>query len=218
MSMFRDGGSYITLFKRHNLENMKGVIHVGAWDLHENDWYIPMCGSNVVWVEANPFSYEHVSKPKAETAGQKIYHFAACNVNDVNVNLYIPKDAIGVRITDGRSDCSSLAKNTAVGEGVPVAVPAKTLDKMVDDEDLDINNYDFLNIDTEGAELLVLEGFKNNLDKMKYVVVEITKNDRFNTNCSFETLNNYLTNKGFELKEVSDLIGGDWGDAFYVKK
>ena len=101
----------------------------------------------------------------------------------------------------------------------PIVVKTKTLDTLFTEENLNITRYDFLNIVTEGAELLVLKGFENNLDSIKYLTVEITKTDRFNTNCSFDSLNEYLTDKGFELKEISKLYGGeDWGDAFYIRK
>ena len=210
MSLFDNDGSYIELLKKHNCGPIKGIVHVGAWDMYENKWYLPMVGENVVWVEANPHTYSTMSKPAADKVNQKCYSFAACNIDDQNVHLYIP-------YAPTRGDCSSLAKKTALGEGTPIVVKTKTLDTLFKEENLDINNYDFLNVDTEGAELLTLQGFEGNLDKIKYLVVEITKKDRFNTGCSFETLDKYLTEKGFVLKEMSILYDDDWGDAFYIR-
>ena len=91
------------------------------------------------------------------------------------------------------------------------------MDTLFNDEQLDCTNYNFLNVDTEGAELLVFEGFESNIDNIDYVLVEFSKGDRFNTGCPHKKLDSYLIDKGFKFAEESQLHENDWGDAFYIR-
>ena len=209
-------GDLTELFQRHNCTLPKGVIHVGAYRTEENEWYIPWVNNNVVWVEANPNTYNRYTKPLAEKVGQKCYCFAACNVDGKFANLQVPHGTT-YEENNHSAGCSSLSNTTALGPGSMIKVPIMSLDTLFRVENLDISKYDFLNIDTEGAELLVLKGFESNIDNINYILVEMSKGDRFNTGCSHDVLDTYLSEKGFELKEESTLYDNDWGDAFYIR-
>ena len=209
-------GNLTELFQRHNYKLPRGVIHVGAYRTEENEWYIPWVNDNVVWVEANPNTYARYTKPLAEKANQKCYCFAACNVDNKFANLLVPHGTTYEK-NNHSAGCCSLSDITALGPGEPIKVPVKSLDTLFEEEKLDINNYNFLNVDTEGAELLVLKGFESNIHGIDYVFVETSIGDRFNTGCSHKILDNYLQQRGFELKEESPLFDNDWGDAFYAR-
>ncbi len=49
----------------------KGVLHIGAWDAWEAKQYAHYCGSNSIFLEANPNSYLRF-KNEIEQFGQKI--------------------------------------------------------------------------------------------------------------------------------------------------
>jgi hypothetical protein len=94
------------------------------------------------------------------------------------------------------------------------------MDTLFIEEKLDINEFNFLNVDVEGAELEVLEGFKEHLNKIDYIFIEVSVNSRFEgSEATLETVNNYLGNQGFKIVEISSSIYNlGWGDAFYIKK
>ena len=209
-------GDLTELFDKHNCNLPKGVIHVGAYRTEENEWYIPWVNDKVIWVEANPYTYENYTKPLAAEANQKAFWYAACNVDDKFAELLIPHGTTYTK-DDHRAGCSSLSNTTALGSGVPVKVPTKQLDTLLREENLDPTEYDFLNVDTEGAELLVFKGFESNIDNINYILVEFSKGDRFNTGCYHNVLDEYICSKGFKLAEESQLYDDDWGDAFYIR-
>lgn len=159
----------------------KGVLHIGAWDAWEAKQYAHYCGDNSVFLEANPNSFEKF-RNEVEKFGQKIYNLAAWNVDDLDMNLYCP-------ITS--PDSSSLLKQN----GNVVMTRTITLKSLFEREGLDFSNYDLLNIDTEGAELQVLEGIGDKLNSFKYIIIEVS-----DLGSDYEArVNDYITSKGFEF-------------------
>ena len=147
----------IGLFEKYGC-TPKGVIHVGAWDCAEMGCYVSLFDQNVIWVEANPHTYANISKPKADVYKHKSYNCALSDTDNNEVLLRVlPK-----------ADGSSLYE--CVGQ-VPVSeikLKTKTLDTLIEEENIDMNNFDFLNIDAEGAEYDVLQGMKNHLHRIDY--------------------------------------------------
>lgn len=159
----------------------KGVLHIGAWDAWEAKQYAHYCGDNSVFLEANPNSFEKF-RNEVEKFGQKIYNLAAWNVDDLDMNLYCP-------ITS--PDSSSLLKQN----GNVVMTRTITIKTLFEREGLDFSNYDLLNIDTEGAELQVLEGIGDKLNSFKYIIIEVS-----DLGSDYEArVNDYIISKGFEF-------------------
>ena len=138
----------------------KGVLHIGAWDAWEAKQYAHYCGENSVFLEANPNSYQRF-KNEIEQFGQKIYNLAAWNEDDLELNLYCPPY---------NQDSSSLIEQS----GDVLKTKTITIKTLFEREGLDFSNYDLLNIDTEGAELQVLEGIGDEIKNFKYIIIEVS--------------------------------------------
>ena len=159
----------------------KGVLHIGAWDAWEAKQYAHYCGSNSIFLEANPNSYSRF-KNEIEQFGQKIYNLAAWNVDDLDMKLYCPPS---------NPDSSSLMEQN----GNVVMTKTITIKSLFEREGLDFSNYDLLNIDTEGAELQVLEGIGDEIKNFTYIIIEVS-----DLGSEFETkVNDYILSKGFEF-------------------
>ena len=159
----------------------KGVLHIGAWDAWEAKQYAHYCGDNSIFLEANPNSYERF-KSEIEQFGQKIYNLAAWNEDDLELNLYCPPH---------NQDSSSLMEQN----GDVLKTKTITIKTLFEREDLNFSNYDLLNIDTEGAELQVLEGIGENLKNFEYIIIEVS-----DLGSKFEIqVNDYILSKGFEF-------------------
>jgi len=183
----------------------KGVLHIGAWDAWEAKQYAHFCGSNSIFLEANPNSYL-TFKNEIERFGQKIYNLAAWNVDDLDMDLYCPPS---------NPDSSSLIEKN----GIPVKTKTITIKTLFDRENLNFNNYDLLNIDTEGAELQVLDGIGENIKNFTYIIIEVTDLDsEFDHN-----IQKYMTENGFLLvrestRHISSVNGKMFCDKLYKKK
>lgn len=177
-------GNNLGLF--HNLGwAPKGVLHIGAWDAWEAKQYAHYCGGNSVFLEANPKSYERF-RNEIEQFGQKIYNLAAWNVDDLDMELYCPP---------ANPDSSSLIQQG----GDVVMTKSITIQTLFERENLDFSNFDLLNIDTEGAELQVLEGIGDNIKKFTYIIIEVT-----DLGSDFEKqVDEYIQSKGFEFVKDS---------------
>ena len=166
----------------YNLEwTPKGVLHIGAWDAWEAKQYAHYCGSNSIFLEANTNSYQRF-KNEIEQFGQKIYNYAAWNVDDLDLDLYCPP---------GNPDSSSLIPQ----KGDVIKTKTITIKTLFERQGLDFSNYDLLNIDTEGAELQVLEGIGDSIKSFKYIIIEVS-----DLGSDFEIqVNDYILSKGFEF-------------------
>jgi FkbM family methyltransferase len=166
----------------YNLEwTPKGVLHIGAWDAWEAKQYAHYCGSNSIFLEANTNSYQRF-KNEIEQFGQKIYNYAAWNVDDLDLDLYCPP---------GNPDSSSLIPQ----KGDVIKTKTITIKTLFERQGLDFLNYDLLNIDTEGAELQVLEGIGDSIKSFKYIIIEVS-----DLGSDFEIqVNDYILSKGFEF-------------------
>ena len=159
----------------------KGVVHVGAWDAWEAKQYAHYCGGNSIFVEANPNSFNRF-RQEIEKFGQKVFNFAAYDVDDLDMDLYCPV---------GREDSSSLLPQ----RGNVVKVKTLRMDTFFQRENLSFDDYDLLNIDTEGVELKVLQGIGENIKKFTFIIVEVSdigsESDR--------EVNDYILSRGFEF-------------------
>jgi len=159
----------------------KGVLHIGAWDAWEAKQYANYCGNNSVFIEANPQSFNRF-KSEIEQFGQKIYNLAAWNEDDLELNLYCPPH---------NQDSSSLIEQ----KGDVLKTKTITIQTLFERENLSFSNYDLLNIDTEGAELQVLEGIGDNIKNFTYIIIEVSDiGSEFDKN-----VNQYIIEKGFEF-------------------
>jgi FkbM family methyltransferase len=181
----------------------KGVLHIGAWDAWEAKQYAHYCGDNSIFIEAHPVSYQRF-KGEIEKFGQKIYNFAAWNVDDLEMNLYCPT---------GNEDSSSLIQQN----GNIVKTNTIKIETLFQRENLKFENYDLLNIDTEGAELQVLEGIGDNIKNFKYIIIEVS-----DLGSEFDKkVNEYIINQGFEFvrdstHHTSSVNGKRFCDKLYV--
>ncbi len=157
----------------------KGVLHIGAWDAWEAKQYAHVCGNNSIFLEANPNSYERF-KNEIEQFGQRIYNLAAWNVDDLEMDLYCPPH---------NPDSSSLVERI----GNPVKTKTITIKTLFERENLSFNDYDLLNIDTEGAELQVLEGIGEEIKNFQYIIIEVSDLGSE----SDLAVTDYITNMGF---------------------
>ena len=81
-----------------------------------------------------------------------------------------------------------------------------------------MNQYDFLNIDAEGAELEILKGFEDNLKYINMIFLETSLDDRNKTGASHDIIVEWLKERNFSLAEMSDSYQDErWGDSIFLR-
>ena len=197
---------YTGIFERLNV-HIKGIIHVGMWDFVEYGCYTKLVGNNVIGIEANPQVYKDMAKPVADKWGFKCF------------NEFLSDKDKEVRDFYFAGEGSSLYKGQPQwNKNVSIKVQTKTLATVIEENNIDMNGYDFLNIDAEGAEFDVLKGFEKYLDHINVIDLETSYDDRHRSGADHNTIVQWLGERGFELKEMSSSYQSqNWGDSVFAR-
>jgi hypothetical protein len=98
-----------------------------------------------------------------------------------------------------------------------IKVPTRTLDAFFDDEKISLDEYNFLNMDIQGAELLTLKGSVKSLKHFDYIYTELNTDYLFEGCCLASEMDEFLDRHGFK-RVATRMTDDNWGDALYVRK
>ena len=191
----------------------KGIIQVGGFLSSEYIAFQKLNINNLIFIEANPSIIDRlknnvdadckVLNELITDQDYKEYEFKISNHTQSSSILEFDKHKIY------HPDMSTVVET--------IDLTSITLDTLIDRENININKYDMLMIDVQGAEMLVLKGFSKNLNNIKYVYTELNFDSMYN-NCVLEPeLTEYMKQNDFVLLDYFD-TGKGWGDGVYVHK
>jgi len=199
-----------------------GVIHLGAHKGEELKLYKKLNIKNILLYEANKNLINYLKFKST------IFNFIFdMNIKIINKVIYDKKSICKLNITSN-SQSSSILDLGIHKELYPnivkeeeVLVEGNTLDDEFSNF-YNINNYNFLNIDIQGAELLALLGAQTILNKLDIIYTEINY-DYVYKNCALVSdIDNLLKKYNFVRYYTSDVKNKKnisvWGDAIYLKK
>ena len=205
------------------LNDVTGIIHVGAHRGEELEQYADMGAKTVIWVEPNPDLFKemkHFLTSVGASIDSHAFEYAVSDVDHDNVDfhLYYGPDAGFMR---GNKGCSSLLKAKGRFESwhqETIKVETITIDTLLTENDFKPSDFQLLNLDVQGAELLALKGASEVLKYVKYVATEATwQNPDYVDNVMYDDLKSFLESKGFIETEIVN-HGPDWGDVLFVKE
>lgn len=177
------------------LNNLKGVIHIGANLGTERDSY-DKCGINVLWYEAIPEVFTNLQKLLSKYPKQK----AICD-------LLTEKDGQEITFHVANNDgCSSsifeLADHKKIWPDVALTQTLKltssTLPTSLKRNHIDTKDYQAMVLDTQGSELLILKGAESILPQMKYIKTEAADFNSYKGGCTLNEIDEYLLTQGFD--------------------
>lgn len=196
-----------TLSSKYNF-NIKGIIHIGGHYGQEYDMYKNL-NVPILFFEPLSNNFQHLQNKVKGDPNVITYQCALGNENKlVTMNVEVANQ--------GQS--SSILKPKKHLEQYPHITFDYTEEVnmfRLDDIDIDLLKYNFINIDVQGYELEVFKGAKNTINNIEYIISEVNRDEVYE-NCPYvDDLDLYLTN--FERVET-DWAGDTWGDALYIKK
>jgi FkbM family methyltransferase len=203
-----------TLLQKSSI-SCKGIIHVGAHQASEISAYKKLGFEDVIFIEANPKLAQELEKRFMNDPKVSIIEGAAtdfCGHIDLN-------------IASGDAQSSSilpLGEHQFIYPSIKyqdtVEVQCFTLDSIFNRYDKSISDFNVLNIDVQGAELLVLSGARELLKNISALNIEVNFAHLYKECALFEDIDDLLTEAGFELQDMKTPYHPSWGDAFYVKR
>lgn len=171
-------------------EEIKTLLDVGA---HIGDWHMKvkefLPDVKIMSVEANPYC-ENVLKNKS------IPHVIALlsNKDGEKLTYYLTKNWL---LSSGNS---IFKENTSDYEGenlTSIELTTKTLDSLFKDE-----QFDLLKLDTQGSELLILEGGQQLLSRAKYVLLETSVTNYNQGGPLVGNVFTYMNSKGYVMQDI----------------
>jgi len=207
-------------------KKIKRVLHVGADRGGELPQYQQMGVEEVVWVEANPEVYgellENLEIMNITDVKSLTYNQLVTDQDDVETdfNLYYGHDA-GHLV--GNKGMSSLlkARNSWWGSECyrgTIQLNSLSVDTFLKRNEID-NSFDMMNIDTQGAELMVFKGATEVLNKVNMINCEVTfHTPYYHDNPNFDEVYEYLKLFGFKHIHTDYCLERNWGDALFIKK
>lgn len=192
--------------------NVRGLIQVGSFIGKQFSILREVGFTDFVFIEANP---KLISKLRANVGEEPIILNAlVTNEDDTECNFYVANHMQASSILEfdkHKQYHPDLSDVTEV-----LKLKGSTLDSLLKKERVDVTKFNFLMMDVQGAELLVLEGFKQNLKHIEYIYTELNF-DTMYKNCVLETeLTEFLGRENFHLAKFFD-TGFGWGDGLYIR-
>ncbi|MEG4231952.1 FkbM family methyltransferase [Microcoleus sp. Pol11C3] len=192
----------------------RGIIHIGAHEGKEIARYREMGVQRVLFVEANPVVFERL---KTNIAGSPHVRAVNCAVSNINgtSTLYVTS-------MDQSSSILPLKEHQKfypeIKEVERVVVESRTLDTLLEELQIDAAEFNILNIDIQGAELLALQGATNVLRYIEAINTEVNYEELYEGCALIDEMDDFLEMCGFDRVATTTPFHPSWGDAFYVKK
>ena len=189
----------------------KKAIHVGAHKAEERQTYNENGLGQVVWVEANPILIENLR--------------VAVNEEDIVLQAVV-SDVDGQECT---FNCTTSTQSSSILKlglhsvffpriKVEETFTAKTitLQKLFFENNLSIKDFDLINVDIQGADLLALKGLGNDISYLKVIYTEINTKPMYEDGPLLDEMDEYLGKYNFQRVETKMWKNHPWGDAIYV--
>jgi FkbM family methyltransferase len=186
------------LLPERYLEGGRGVIHVGANTGQERFEYARY-GLKVAWVEPIPDIFAELQSNVADLPDQNAYNCLIAAQDGVKYEF---------QISDNEGASSSILQANRQIPGSwdkvkfsrSIELESISLPTFVRREGLDLASFDILVLDTQGAELLVLEGTREILSHFRYIKCETTNFEVY-TGCSqLPDIDAFMSKNGFTQK------------------
>jgi len=194
------------------------VFHVGAHEGQEAESYAQFNVQKVAWFEANPNLI-----PKLEA---HVFSFSLEN-QIIPYALWDKTTELEFNITnyDQSSSLFDLDKHLEYYPNIyvkeKIMINAFRLDSLIEVSPnfLKWHNFDFLNIDTQGAELAILRGIGKYLSSvsLKAIYLEVNSEKLYKNIPLVNEIDDFLANFDF-YRCITAWTQAGWGDALYIKQ
>lgn len=192
----------------------RGVLHVGASHGEEYEAYMAEHVVDQVWIEAIPEIACKCSAKVKDNQDARVFNNCISDKSGKVVTFHV---------TSNVGQSSSILPLKKHAEIYPSIVVEKkltlttiTIDKLLKRHQINAAQYDFMNIDLQGAELLALKGATNTLKSINYIYCEVNTAELYEGCPMVEEIDAFLYQFGFAPKECK-MTDANWGDKFYMR-
>ena len=198
----------------------KGVIHVGANKGQEIEAYFQANIKAALLIEPLDSAFNILSE---RALAYKDYYPVKALCGDVDGQPLV------FHVADNSGQSSSLlepkrhiTEHPNVKFTSTIDLESITLDTLLrniekDFPDRKVLSFDLLCIDTQGSELMVLQGAESTLKKIKAIWVEVSHGGLYHNDSRLIDVMKFLDRQGFNLVYI-EMNRHLWGDALFIRK
>jgi len=180
------------------LQGGRGVIHVGANTGQERFLYADL-GLKVVWVEPIPDIFRELESNLTAFPDQTAYNCLIAAQDGRKYQFHISDNG------GGSSSILETPKELAdhwskIRFSSSLELESLSLTTLIRTKGIDLSSFDILVLDTQGTELLVLEGAQEVLSHFRYIQCEAVNFEVYSGCCLLPELDAFLSKSGFKRK------------------
>lgn len=201
-----------TLARKHPEFKPKGVVHVGAHEGQELQHYHKLGIEKMIFIEALPKIYDKLVKNCEPYPEVMCFNECVSDKDGEEITFNVANN-------DGQSSSFlQLGTHKQMHPDVEyieeIKMKTVRLDSLLSGIDED---YDFLNMDLQGAEGHALRGLGDVLNQFKYLYLEVNITEVYECCMQLPELEEYLAGFGFKKKDIFFPGNCTWGDCFFMK-
>jgi FkbM family methyltransferase len=178
------------------MEIEKGVIHIGANVGQERNEYKDL---NVLWIEPIPDIFNILSDNIKSYPKQTALNYLISDKDDHLFDFYVSSQHV-------RSSMLEFTNHHFKDKGFEHTESLKLksirMDTLIDKHNINLNDYDVLVTDCQGADYQVLKSFGSYIKHFKYVKSEVMISEIYKGIILEDEINKYMSDCGFSL--ISD--------------
>jgi len=201
--------SYLLELLNTNNIKINKCIHIGAHKCEELPIYITMgfAKDDIIWIEGND---DMVAVAKNNNIA--VHNYIITDEDDSEVILYKANDTASSSILD-------MKRHVEVYPDISYANSIKsksiTIDTLLTIKGIRSDEYNFLNIAIQGAELIALRGAINYLKYAKAIYIKIHEIELYKNCPSIKEIDDFLRCYNF-TRIITIMTEKGWGDALYI--
>jgi FkbM family methyltransferase len=204
---------YAKMIQKNNLK-IDGVVHLGASIGHELNQYIVNGAKKIIFVEAIPSIYQQLLDNTKNHPNVTCFNACLSDVDGQEVEFNISSnDALSSSFLDFDQHSKEHPSVTFVDK---LKLTTRRMDTIIEENKVNINEFNYLSLDLQGAELHALKGIQKYLKNFEYIYCEVSERPMYKGQPLIGDIDNYLSANGFKRVEYFPTNHG-WGEALYVK-
>jgi len=176
------------------LENISGVVHVGANRGQEIEKYAQF-DLNVIWIEPIPEVFEQLVGNLKNHKKQKAFQALITDMDGKEYPFHVANN------NGASSSILALKEHKEIWPSVhfnkTLFLKSITLASLFKKEQITPSQYQGLVMDTQGSELLVLKGGVSLLKHFTFIKTEVADFEAYKDCCQLSDIENFMYSNGF---------------------
>jgi len=181
----------------NQISNIKGIIQVGANSGQEVELFKKFT-NNIILIEPIPQLANYLNQIHPNCL------VLPCGLGSTNsyMDLYLASNG---------GESSSVLKPLNhpiyypdIVFGEPIEIPVRTFESLVEEFNIDMNNFNILVSDAQGYDLEAIKGFGPYITSFELIIAEYINSNLYENEASLNDMINYLTPLSFKLIDTFD--------------